>query len=53
MHGRGVMHGREHGRGMCGWGVCMAGWGVRGRTDGHYSGRYASYWNAFLFVDYF
>ena len=24
--------------------------GVRGRRDGHYRGRYASYWNAFLFL---
>ena len=23
---------------------------MRGRRDGHYSGRYASYWNAFLFT---
>ena len=29
-------------------GVCMAG-GVCGRRDGHCSGQYASYWNAFLF----
>ena len=47
---------------MCGGGACMAGgmhdqsyaWpgggGVRGRRDGHCRGRYASYWNAFLFV---
>ena len=46
-----------HGRGgMCGRGVCMAG-GMRGRKggmparrDGHCSGRYASYWNAFLLL---
>ena len=25
------------------------GGGVRGRREGHCSGRYASYWNAFLF----
>ena len=31
------------GRGVYGKG------GVRGRKDGHCSGRYASYWNAFLF----
>ena len=60
MHGReGV-----HGRGMCGvgghaWqeGACVLGgggvrgrgWeGVRGRRDGHHSGRYASYWISFL-----
>ena len=43
--------------GGCAWqGVCMAGGvcggvhgrGVCGRRDGHCSGRYASYWNAFL-----
>ena len=50
MHGRGglcVVKG-----GMCGkGGACMAkGEGiVRGRRDGLCSGRYASYWNAFLF----
>ena len=44
-----------HGRGHVWQGVCMAGGmhgrGVcmRGRRDGHCSGRYASYWNAFLF----
>ena len=36
----GGMHGRV---------VCMAE-GVHGRRDGHCSGRYASYWNAFLFL---
>ena len=32
------------------WGdACVAGEGQgRGRKDSHYSGRYASYWNAFL-----
>ena len=45
------MHGKE---GMCGKGVCRAGGmcgkeGMRGRRDGHCSGRYAFYWNAFLF----
>ena len=46
--------------GACIVGACMAGWacmagrhawqgGVRGRKNGNYSGRYASYWNAFLF----
>ena len=53
MCGRGMcmaevgMCGRGHAwqRGMHGRGLCMAG----GRRDGHYSGRYASYWNAFLF----
>ena len=46
--------------GMCGRGVCVAGGGgmcgggmhgkrgMRGRRDGHCSGRYASYRNAFL-----
>ena len=41
-------------RGMCGRSVCMAGghaWqrGMHGMIDGHCSGRYASYWNPFLF----
>ena len=27
----------------------VGGGAVRGRKDGHCSGRYASYWNAFLF----
>ena len=39
--------------GMCGRGACMAegcAWGgLHGRRDSHCSGRYASYWNAFLF----
>ena len=30
-------------------GVCMEG-GMHGRRDGHCSGQYASYWNAFLFI---
>ena len=34
--------------GACVAGACMAE-GMRGRRDGHCSGRYASYWNAFLF----
>ena len=54
---------------MCGQGACMAGgmhgagWGrhgrvvcmggMHGRRDGHYSGRYASYWSAFLFASFF
>ena len=42
----GGMHGREH----AWWGTCMAG-GVYGRRDGHCSRRYASYWNAFLFLN--
>ena len=44
----GGMHGRE---------ACMAGghaWQVgmhgRGQRDSHCSGRYGSYWNAFLFL---
>ena len=48
MCGEGGMHGR---------GACMtAGMCGRGHTcrrDGHKSGRYASYWNAFLFVKVF
>ena len=31
----------------------VRGGGVRGRRDGHSSGRYASYWNTFLFFDLF
>ena len=40
--------------GACVAEVCMAGGmrggggGMRGRRDGHCSGRYASHWNAFL-----
>ena len=39
-------------------GVCKAGGvrgrgGVHGRRDGHCSGQYASYWNAFLFTKVF
>ena len=44
MHGEGCIEG-----GMCGRGVCVAG-GMCGRRDGHCSGWYASYWNAFLLV---
>ena len=33
--------------GACVMGVCMAG-GMHGRRDSYSSGRYASYWNAFL-----
>ena len=36
----GGIHGRE---------ACMAGGGVCCRRDSHCSGRYASYWNAFMF----
>ena len=39
--------GGMHGRGL-GGGVCVVG-GMHGREDGHCGGRYASYWNAFLF----
>ena len=45
--------GGMHGRGMRGRGMCVARAHVAGghafRKDGHWSGRYASYWNAFLF----
>ena len=40
--------------GMCGRLACMAGVmrgrgeGMHGRRIGHYSGQYASFWNAFL-----
>ena len=45
------MVGGVHGRGACmKGGACVAGGGgVRGRRDGQCSGRYASYWNAYLF----
>ena len=57
MHGRGnvwqgpCMVGGVHGRGAyvalaCTAGACMVG-GMRGRRDGHCSGRYVSYRNAF------
>ena len=43
------MVGGMHSSGACMAGeVCMAG-GVHGRRDSHCSGRYAPYWNAFLF----
>ena len=50
--------GGMRGRGACvvEWGACKAGAmhvGVRGRKNGNCSGRYASYWNAFLFSKYF
>ena len=38
-----------HGGGACVAGGSMCGRGVRGRRDGHCSGWYASYWNAFLY----
>ena len=54
----GSVAGGVHGGGMCcrghAWqgacvvGACVAG-GVCGRRDCHCSGRYVSYWNAFLF----
>ena len=48
MRGKGDMYGKG---GMCvaKEGVCMVKEGMHGRRDGHCSGRYASYWNAFLF----
>ena len=41
-----------HGRGMHGGGghVWQEGGGMHGRRHGHCSGRYASYWNAFLYI---
>ena len=62
MHGRGMcmvggwqggMHGKGHAwqggvHGMHGGVTCMAG-GMRCGRDSHCSGRYASYWNSFLF----
>ena len=53
----GHVAGGMHSKGVCtagghAWhGACMAvgRGGVRGWKDGHCSGRYASYWNAFLF----
>ena len=50
VHGRGVcMAEGMHGRGACiAAGACMAGEGMHDKRDGHCSGRYASYWNAFL-----
>ena len=56
MRGGGVcgMHGKKGG--VCGgghaWqGACVEGEAYMcGRRDGHYSGRYAPYWNAFLFI---
>ena len=60
MHDRGVCMARGHAwQGACVAGVyvagaCMAGGVcggvVRGRRDSHCKGRYASYWNAFLFT---
>ena len=53
MCGRACVMGGMHGRGLV-WqgdvwnGACMAG-GMHGRRDGHCSGPYASYRNAFLF----
>ena len=47
---KGGMHNKRglRGRGHVWQGGCMAG-GMRGRRDSYCSGRYASYWNAFLF----
>ena len=45
----GAWQGGVYGRWACMvGGVHGKGGGVRGRRDGHCSGRYASYWNAFL-----
>ena len=58
VHGRGGMHGR--GTCVCDRGACMAGWVCATHAPpGRYyeirsmSGRYASYWNAFLFLRIF
>ena len=54
MHGRGVcMTGGVCSRGHV-WhgGVCVVG-SMHGRRDGHCSGWYASYWNAFLLKEIF
>ena len=48
MCGKGGMHGKG---GTCvvkGGDGALQGGAVRRRRDGHCSGRYASYWNAFL-----
>ena len=56
MHGGGGMCGGGGGMlgGGCAWqrGMCGRGGGLHGRRDGHCSGQYASYWNAFLFLLY-
>ena len=56
MHGGGghawqwsCVAGGVHGRGYV-WQRCAWQGGMLGRIDGHCSGRYASYWNAFLFL---
>ena len=49
MHGGGVCVAR----GMCGSGGLAWQEGMCGRRNGHCSGRYASYWNAFLFGKFF
>ena len=41
---QGVCMGGMHDRG-----ACIGGRGMCGRRDGHCSGRYATYWDAFLF----
>ena len=52
MHGGGACMAGEHTwQGACVMGV-HGGGGVHGRRDGHCSGRYASYWNAFLFLKF-
>ena len=61
--GWGACRGGMHGGGRAWQGACVAegacmargvrGKGaVHGRRDGHCSGQYASYWNAFLFNEY-
>ena len=48
-----VMGEREWQEGIHGWGdMCGSGLGGRGRRDGRCSGRYASYWNAFLYITF-
>ena len=48
IRGRGTCGGGHVWQGVCMAGGCVAKGGMRGRRDGHCSGRYASYWNAFL-----
>ena len=42
--------GGVHGGGVHGRGCVHGGGGMRDRRNGHCSGWYASYWNAFLFL---
>ena len=48
IRGRGTCGGGHVWQGVCMAGGCVAKGGMRGRRDGHCSGRYAYYWNAFL-----